>query len=82
MHVCLIRMFHLKFCLIVYICVCTYDYMGCVGMCVCVCVCLLWKPERELNAPELGLQVVVSHQIWMLGTEFGSSRRTESTLNC
>lgn len=79
-HVCLINVHvHLKFCLIVCICVCIYDYMVFVFVCVCVC-CGIQK--KESNAPEMGLQVVVRYQIWMLGTEFGSSRRPESTPNC
>lgn len=52
---------------------------------VCVCVCMrvcageCWCTEA-LNLLELGLQTVVNHVMWVLGTEIGSSGRTASVV--
>lgn len=39
-------------------------------MCVCVCLCLR-RPESGVRSLELELQVVVSFQMWVLGTDSG-----------
>ena len=49
-------------------------------MCVCVCVCLQ-KPKEGIRILKLGLQAVVSHQMWVLGTELWASGRAERSLN-
>jgi len=36
--------------------------------------------KRALDTLELDLQAVVSHPVWMLGTELGYTARTVSTL--
>lgn len=51
-------------------------------LCVCTCVCVRVHPPRELECPrrpeegvsllELELQAVVSHTVWVLGTELRS----------
>jgi hypothetical protein len=42
------------------------------SVCVCVCVCVL----------ELGLQVVISHPAWVLGTDVSSSDRIKWLPHC
>lgn len=49
---------------------------------VSVCMCL-WMQKPELADPlELELHMAVSHPVWKLGTEFRSSVRGVSTLDC
>lgn len=56
------------------ICVCLHECMP------CVCRCL-WRPESMWGCLELKFQAVVTHLIWVLGSKFGFSIRTASTLN-
>jgi hypothetical protein len=53
-------------------------------MCVCVCVCVQYpkRPEEGIDLLELQLQKLVTHLIWMLGAELGSSVRAVYALNC
>lgn len=47
-----------------------------VPVCLCMvimCVCAQRSQKRVLDPLELHLQVVVSHTMWVLGTELGSS---------
>lgn len=53
-----------------------FTSMWCVCVCVLICAyecsaCRVWKRMSDLL--ELELQAVVSHSIWVLGTELGSS---------
>ena len=68
-----------------------YLYFVCVCVCMDVCVCMLVyvtcvqvpteAREEELDPLDLKLQVVVSHPMWVLGTELGSSGRAASSIN-
>lgn len=56
-------------------------------MCICVlCICVrlyagACRSRKGVpDSPELELQAVVSHQIWVQETEFGSSARAVGTL--
>jgi len=61
-------------------------------VCVCVCVCERerereregdsYRVQRVLDLPELEIQVVINHSVWMLGIEPGSSEGIVQTLNC
>lgn len=55
-------------------------------VCMCLCICHEWmgiKGGWKVWDPlDLKLKAAVSHQIWVLGTEFWSSRRAVSALNC
>jgi hypothetical protein len=46
------------------------------GVCVCMCACIGGDQKRALNPLALEFQVVVSHLMWILGTELRSSART------
>lgn len=46
--------------------------------CVCEC-CVLEGQKKVSNSPELGLQVVVSHLVWILGSKLRSCRRVVGT---
>jgi hypothetical protein len=62
-------------------------------MCVCVCVCVpdclyahvyiqcLHRPDRASDFLELELEEVVSHLMYILGTQCGSYARAASFLN-
>lgn len=39
------------------------------------------RPAEVLDFPEAGVQVAVSHQAWVLGTELGPSAKTVYALN-
>lgn len=54
-------------------------------MCVCVCPVQVPYEDRETEASdplELALQMLVSHQVWVLGTETRSSERAAFALKC
>lgn len=55
-----------------------------------MCACLWYVHRRAgvlrgqqsvLDFSEAGVQIVVSHQVWLLGTELGSSANTVYILN-
>jgi hypothetical protein len=46
-----------------------------------MCVSTCRRAEGSIESLEMGLQVVVSHPMWVLGNESESSGRAESTLN-
>lgn len=48
-------------------------------MCVCVCVGIHGGRNRNLDTPELELQVVKSHPKWVLTDEMGPSGRAALT---
>lgn len=47
----------------------------CMHMCFYACKSICRDQKRELDSLELELQVVASHQAWVLGTGPGSSAR-------
>ena len=56
----------------------------CTSACVCACDCSCLKSPKEgrvLDLLELELQTGVSHLIWVLETEVGSSGRIANTPN-
>lgn len=58
----------------VYVCVCLLVYM------CSMCIQVPYSGQRRASHPlELGLQTVVSHYMWMLGTQ---SARAASVTNC
>lgn len=51
-------------------------------MCMSMCTLLRYSGQKRMSIPlEMELQIVVRHLMWMLGTKFGSSARTTSSLN-
>ena len=80
MHVCVCA------CICVFVCgVCD---VWCMYVCVCVCVCVFvcgvccfGKVEEGTGYSGDGVQMVVSHPVWVIGTEAGSSGRVASTHN-
>lgn len=54
-------------------------------MCISVCVqgvhMSLWNLGEGFEFPGAELQTVVSHRLWVLGIELGSSPRAASALN-
>ena len=69
---------------------CVHSVCVCVGggvlLCACECRCLPSPEEREerctLGPLKLGFWVVVSHPLWVLGTELRSSEKAASDLSC
>lgn len=57
----------------------------CVVMCLCICVLMCagapGDQKRVMNLLELERQVIVSHKMWVLGTELVSLGRVASSLN-
>lgn len=53
-------------------------------MCLCAWMCKGFQRAegRDVESPELELQAIEGHRIWMLGTKLGSSARTKSALDC
>lgn len=46
-----------------------------------MCVMCLWRSEG-IRFPELGLQIIVSYLMLMLGIKLGLPARASRTLNC
>lgn len=49
-------------------------------VCAHKCKCLR-RPEEDIRSPEVGIQVAVSHPMWMLDIELRSSARAICTFN-
>lgn len=54
-----------------------YIYL-CLGLCAQECRCL-WRPETSLGS---GINMMLSHVMWVLGHKLGSSGKVASILSC
>ena len=86
--VCMCVCMHVCVCACICVFVCGVCDVWCMYVCVCVCVCVFvcgvccfGKVEEGTGYSGDGVQMVVSHPVWVIGTEAGSSGRVASTPN-